>query len=378
MNPTPSVADLARDLEAGVSLPASWFTDPAVVEQEYELIFHRSWQYLCRAEQLAQVGDFVAGTAGRVPVVVVRNEQGLSGFINVCRHRRHIVMKGCGNRKALQCAYHAWTYDLGGRLKAAPRCEHDGDFRKEDFPLLPVRVDTWGPLVFVNLNLETRPLAHYLGELPQIIAQCGLDLTQLQFRKREDWRANANWKVKIENYLECYHCPVAHPGFSAVVNVDPDAYVLQPFEWFSSQYAPVRQSALDGTGKKPSYDVDGPITQSQYHFLWPNLTLNINPGHPNLSIDLWLPDGPDYTRGFSEHYFGPGVTDEWAEAMIAFNREVGDEDDALTTAVQVGMRAGAPERGRFLRNAEKLPLHFEKLILAALTGSAPHAQPPSS
>jgi phenylpropionate dioxygenase-like ring-hydroxylating dioxygenase large terminal subunit len=366
MNPQPNASDLARDLEGGVSLPASWFTDPAVVEREYERIFHRTWQYFCRAEQLAKVGDFVAGAAGRVPVVVVRNEHGLSGFVNVCRHRRHVVMSGCGNRKALQCPYHAWTYDLEGRLKAAPRCENDGGFQKEDFPLVPVRVDTWGPFVFVNVNVDTRPLAHYLGELPQIIAQCGLDLMHLKLRKRREWRANANWKVMIENYLECYHCPVAHPGFSAVINVDPDAYVLKPFEWFSSQYAPVRASALEGKGKKPAYDVRGAVTQSQYHFLWPNLTFNINPGHPNLSIDLWLPDGPDFTRGFSEQFFGPDVPDEWAEQMSAFNKEVGDEDDALTNAVQAGMRAGIPVRGRFLRNAEKLPLHFEKLIIDAL------------
>jgi choline monooxygenase len=369
VNPVPDRAELARDLEAGVSLPARWFTDPAIVELEYERIFQRAWQYFCRTEQLAQVGDFVAGAAGRVPVVVVRNEQGLSGFINVCRHRRHIVMNGCGNRKSLQCAYHAWTYDLDGLLKAAPRCEHDGAFRKEDFPLLPVRVETWGPFVFVNVDFDAKPLAHYLGELPQIIAQCGLDLTQLVFRKRDEWRANANWKVMIENFLECYHCPVAHPGFSSVIDVDPDAYVLQPFEWFSSQYAPVRASALEGKGKRPAYDIRGEITQSQYHFLWPNLTLSINPGHPNLSLDLWLPDGPDVTRGVSEHYFGPGVPDEWADAMMAFNAEVGREDDALTNAVQLGLRAALPDRGRFLRNAEVLPLHFESLVLDVLTDS---------
>jgi carnitine monooxygenase subunit len=104
MTQQPSAADLSRDLDRGLSLPASWFTDPAIVEREYERIFHRTWQYFCRAEQLAQGGDFVAGTAGRIPVVAVRNDQGLSAFVNVCRHRRHLVMSGCGNRKTLQCA----------------------------------------------------------------------------------------------------------------------------------------------------------------------------------------------------------------------------------------------------------------------------------
>jgi len=367
MTQPPSNADLSGDLDHGLSLPASWFTDPAIVEREYERIFHRTWQYFCRAEQLTSVGDFAAGMAGRIPVVVVRNDQGLQGFVNVCRHRRHLVMSGCGSRKSMQCPYHAWTYGLDGRLKSAPRCEGDSAFKKEDFPLLPARVETWGPFVFVNADMAARPLATYLGELPQIIAGCGLDLNQLKFHTREEWRAGANWKVMLENYLECYHCAVAHPGFSSVIDVDEDAYILKAFDWFCSQYAPVRASAPAGIGKNPAYDARGVVTQSQYHFLWPNLTISINPGHPNVSLDLWLPDGPDCTHGVTEQFFGPDVPADWAEQMVAFNKQVGDEDDALTNAVQVGMKSGVPRQGRFLTSAEKLPIHFERLVLAALT-----------
>src|SRR5262249_33744081 len=162
---------------------------------------------------------------------------------------------------------------------------------------------TFGPFVFVNADGDALPLAHYLGELPGIIAESGLDLGQLVLVKREAWRANANWKVLIENFLECYHCRVAHPGFSAMINVDENAYPLKGFAWFSSQVAPARASALYGAGKRLAYDPRGSITQSQYHYLWPNFTMSINPGPPNLSIDVTLPDGPDCSRGFSEHYF---------------------------------------------------------------------------
>jgi choline monooxygenase len=172
----------------------------------------------------------------------------------------------------------------------------------------------------------------------------------------------------IENYLECYHCPVQHPGFSTVVDVDPDAYQLQPFEWFSSQVAPVRAGALEGTGKKAAYDARGAVTQAQYHFLWPNFTLNVNPGHPNLSVDVWLPDGPERTRGFSERYFGPDVPEDFARQIVAFNQQVGAEDDALTASVQRGLRAGVPAAGRFLVKSERLVVHFQKLVLSALSG----------
>src|SRR5262249_44044612 len=150
-------------------------------------------------------------------------------------------------------------YDLDGCLKAAPRAERETHFRKEELSLLPVRVETWGPWVFVNPDAQARPLAYYLGELPRVIAGSGVDLPRLKFQERVAWEGKANWKVMIENYLECYHCPVQHPGFSAVINVDPDTYILKSYEWFSSQTGPVRPSALAGQGRKTTYDAGGAV-----------------------------------------------------------------------------------------------------------------------
>ncbi len=220
--------------------------------------------------------------------------------------------------------------------------------------------------MFVNVEQQADPLAHVLGELPAIIAQSGLDLDGLRFHGREDWQARANWKVMIENFLECYHCPVQHPGFSTVVDVDEDTYGLRAYEWFSSQVAPVRPSALEGRGRKPAYDVRGAVTQAQYHYLWPNVTLSINPGPPNLSLDVWIPNGPERTRGFSEHYFGPDVSEAQRREIIEFNRQVSREDDALTDSVQRGLRAGLPAQGRLLTRSEHLVIHFQKLVLRAL------------
>jgi choline monooxygenase len=371
----PDVARLRADLDRGFSLPASWYTDPDIVELERDRIFRRAWQYIGRAEQLASPGDFLTGSAGEIPIVVVRGGDGLKAFVNVCRHRRHEVVSGAGNKKVLQCPYHAWTYDLDGRLKAAPRCEREEGFNKEDFPLLSVAVDVWGPWVFVNPDVRAKPLAHFLGGLPQVIAQSGLDLTRLKFRQRDEWARVANWKVMIENYLECYHCPVQHPGFSAVIDVDPDAYSLRSYEWFSSQVGSVRSGALEGKGKKAAYDARGAVTQAQYHYVWPNFTININPGHANLSLDVWVPDGPGRTRGFSEQYFGADVPEDWARALMAFNHQVGREDDALTESVQRGLRGGLPAQGRFLVKSEHLVIHFQKLILAALSSAEPGAEP---
>ncbi|MGH7098180.1 MAG: SRPBCC family protein [Stellaceae bacterium] len=370
-------ANLIAALDRGESLPAHWYTDPAITDKEIHRIFRKSWNYIGPLSELAEPGDYVTGQAGEIPVVVVRNDKGLAGFVNVCRHRRHLVMKGRGNATVMQCKYHAWAYDLEGVLKGVPRSAAEPGFRLENYPLLPVRVEALGPFVFVNLDRDAPALAACFGGVLDIVADSGIDLASLQLHSREDWEARANWKTMLENYLECYHCPVAHPGFSAAIDVLPENYDLTAYGWFLSQRGMVRPSALEGRSAARIYDVAGAVAQAQYHLLWPNLTININPGFPNLSIDVWMPNGPNRTKGFSEQYFAPGVSEEFARELIVFNREVGEEDDILTDAVQQGLLGGLPDRGRFLVNSEHLAIHFQKLVVEALSGEPirprPHA-----
>ena len=366
---------LLAALDRGESLPARWYTDPAITEQEILHVFRKAWNYIGPLAELKNLGDYITGYAGGVPVVVIRNEQGLAGFVNVCRHRRHEVMKGRGNAKVMQCGYHAWTYDLAGCLKGAPRSASEPNFRLENYPLMPLRVEALGPFVFVNFDRDAAPLASFFGPVLDIIAGSGVDLDTLELYNREDWQSHSNWKTMLENYLECYHCAVAHPSFSAAIDVRQDNYNLTAHGWFSTQLGQVRPSALEGRSQVKIYDVSGEVAQSQYHLLFPNMTININPGFPNLSIDVWMPDGPNATKGFSEQYFAPGVAEEFAQELIAFNKEVGAEDDVLTDSVQRGLLGGLPDRGRFLTNSEHLALHFQKLIVDAVArgGLAPAA-----
>lgn len=359
---------LLASLDRGESLPAAWYTDPAITEVEIEKIFRKNWSYIGPLQELSNRGDYITGYVGEVPVVVVRSESGLRGFINVCRHRRHEVMKGRGNAKAMQCGYHAWTYDLAGCLKGAPRSVSEPNFQLEDYPLLPLRVETLGPFVFANLDAQAMPLASYFGHLLGIIEGSRIQLESLELYSREEWSAEANWKTMLENYLECYHCAIAHPGFSAAIDVKQKNYKLTQHGWFFSQVGQARQSAVEGNAPVRTYDVRGEVARAQYHLLWPNITININPGFPNLSLDVWVPDGPNRTKGFSEQYFAPGVSEEFARDLIAFNQQVGREDDALTNSVQRGLIGGIPERGRFLINSEYLCIHFLKLVVEAMAG----------
>jgi phenylpropionate dioxygenase-like ring-hydroxylating dioxygenase large terminal subunit len=333
------------------TLPWEWYSDAGRLDRERQAIFARGWQYAGHTGQVERTGDRFAARAAHVPVAVVRDEDdGLRAFLNVCRHRGSEVVRESGNRKTLQCPYHAWTYGLDGSLLTAPRSEREPGFDSEGLSLVPLRLETLGPLIFVNPDGGAPPLAEVAEGIPESLAEGGIDLDTMVFDRRLEFGLEANWKVVIENYLECYHCPTAHPGFSREVDVNPERYELQTAVWSSSQYA----NARNGDGS------------CQFHFLWPNTRINVFPGPPNLSIGPALPVAPERTAGFLDYFFAPQVADEEKEELIAFDGQVGAEDRELVESVQRGMRSGLVDHGRLLPESERLIAHFQQLVRDAL------------
>ena len=363
-------ADVSASLEAGWTLPATWYSDPEILALERERLFARAWQYVGRAEAVSEPGSFLAGRVGHVPVVVVRGKDGaLRGFVNVCRHRAHLVADGEGCRSTLQCPYHAWTYDLDGTLLRAPRAERQPDFDPAGFSLLPVSVETWGPLVFANPDPEAPPLSQHLDGIAEMVASSGVGFDELRFRHRVSWQLPVNWKNALENYLECYHCAVAHPGLSKVVNVDADAYELIPRPLSSSQAGSVREGIREGKVSS-SYVPADDVKAAQYHFLFPGTTINIEPGRPNFGVDTWIPLSPGETLGVTDYYFGPDVTDAEVDELVAFSQQVGAEDDGLVRSVQAGLDSGMVPQGRLLLPSEQLIGHFQRFVFDAVTRPA--------
>ena len=253
---------------------------------------------------------------------------------------------------------HAWTYGLDGGLRAAPRSDREPGFEAEELGLIEIGVDSWGPLVFVNPDPHSEPLAPALGDVPARLAEI-LDLDALEFRFRTEFELDGTWKISCENFLECYHCAVAHPGFSTVVDVARDAYLLDAEGLVSSQIGPLRPNS------SPSF-TDGEIPRSQFHFLWPNFSLNVFPGHPNLSCGPIIPVGPERTGHFLDYFFAPDVDQAWVDELIAFDTQVELEDRALVEGVQRGVRSGLLEEGRLLSGSEQLVAHFQRLCAQAL------------
>jgi carnitine monooxygenase subunit len=204
-----------------------------------------------------------------------------------------------------------------------------------------------GPFLFVNPDEDAPALDETPGPLPDL-----LPVDDLVFHSRDEFELAANWKIACENYLECYHCPVAHKGFSAAYDVDPDEYRLESIaEHVLSQFAHTREE-----GER----------QAQFHFVWPNLRINVFAGAPNLSLDPLLPARPERSTGFLDYFFAPDADRGWRDELLAFDRQVGAEDRVLVERVQKGVRSGVVAEGHLLGESEQLVAHFQQLVAEAI------------
>ncbi len=345
------------DLARATTIPSTWYTDPAMTPVERERVFGATWQLVGRAEQLPQPGAFFTCEVAGEPIVVTRDTAGaLHAFYNVCRHRAGSVAEGQGRRKTLQCLYHAWTYSLDGRLLHTPEFDGVENFRKEDFGLVPVRVDGWGPFIFVNLDLGAPPLAEVLGDI--VAETAHMPLERMGFYKRVDYYIDCNWKVYVDNYLEGYHIPPAHPGLFK--EIDYDQYRVETFRHYSKQYAPIRQK--DDSLYRRNLE-GGADAQALYYWVFPNLMLNIYPD--NVQINIIVPLGHNRTLTIFEWYVldadRPEVAADFARSF-AFSDTVQKEDVALCEAVQKRLGSRVYDRGRFSVARENGVHHFHGLL----------------
>ena len=344
------------------TIPYSWYADPEILRREQERIFRSAWQYAGHLGQLPRPGSFFTGAAGRTPVVVTLARDGeLRAFLNVCRHRGFPVAEGSGRPR--DAPVPVPRVDVRPRRLPPRRAARRGGARasrSDELGLVPVAVGTWGPFVFVNAGPDAEPLADALGSMPAQVAELGLDVDALVHHARWETELDANWKVVCENFLECYHCQVAHPGFAEVIDVSAEAYALDASGRALEPVGPVREN---GRG---TMDSRGELPRGQFHFLWPNLTVNIFPGRPNISIGPVVPRDPERTYRFLDYFFGAGrraAVDRRADGVRRPGRR---EDRVLVEGVQRGVASGALERGVLMGRSEQLIGHFQPLTAAAL------------
>jgi phenylpropionate dioxygenase-like ring-hydroxylating dioxygenase large terminal subunit len=361
-----SIAAAAAALTREWTLPATWYTDHAHFELERDRVFARSWQYVAHTAELASPGDYVTAGIGRVPIVVTRDAAGrIRGLVNVCRHRSHEVAEGSGNRRTLQCRYHGWTYNLDGTLRAAPRADLEASFERSELCLLPVRVAVWEPFVFATLADDAPPLLEVLGSVPQLMDDYGFQFAALEHRKRIEYTIEANWKVYVENSLECYHCPIAHPALTHAVEMDTEIYRLSADRFVMTHESRLRASGQGAASAGPLLGRRHGVPEFQFYYLWPSFMIAPSPGR--LWLGTFRPVDANRTLVITDFYFEAGLPSETVDASAAFSDQVLQEDRALVESVQRGLRSNAVPHGRLLPESEQLLRHFQELVLRAVS-----------
>lgn len=348
------------------SLRSDAYTQARWADVDVRAIFGRTWQWICHVEMLRSPGAYVAATVAGMPIAVVRDcDGGLRAFYNVCKHRAHELLAGSGTTRNIVCPYHAWTYSLDGQLQGARRADRMETFDKSQVCLDQVRVEEMGGMVYVNLDATAAPLHEQAGDLAAEIAHWAPDVAGLTHAKRLSYDVATNWKNVIDNFLECYHCHIAHKEF--VDLVDMDTYEVRTHGIWSSHFAEA------GTHANSAYDVSGAsVTDHAVWWLWPNTCLLRYPGRGNFMVFQVLPDGPDRTVETWDFFLETTELDPAEEESVKYIDEVLQVQDInLVESVQRGMRTPAFDQGRIVYDPAGSGLsehgvhHFHGLVLDA-------------
>jgi choline monooxygenase len=327
--------------------PSSWYLDARVAELERRAVFGSSWLAVGRAADVAAPGAYVSGCLAGIPWVVVRGRDGtLRGLHNSCRHKGREVVTGAGVAEdALVCGYHAWSYDLDGRLRSAPGVAGIQDFDRASLSLVPLAVETWGPWLFIHLDPDAAPLRPRLAELERRLVARGWEACR--HRERRSFAVAANWKVVVDNYLDGgYHVPHMHPSLAA--QLDMTSYRTEVFGDLSIQHA--------GAGDDRERIGAGAI----YAWIYPAFMINVY--GPCIDTNTVVPLGPDRCRIDYDFFFHDEVDAAFIEASIAQSAVTQREDIEICESVQRGLGSPAYDRGRYAPRFEVGEHHFHRLL----------------
>ena len=367
---------ITNKAETSFTLSREYYTDPNVYELEKKKIFYRTWQYVAHKSVLANVGDYVTVKICDQNVFVIRSGDGeLRAFYNVCKHRAHELLEGQGNvSSVIVCPYHAWTFEIDGKLRGAPKSSSRPGFDKNDYCLSSIRLEMFCDCVFVNLDPEAESLASIAGDLERDIRSRVPYLSELAVHDggalAGDTDSNpvqkAGWKVVVDNYVECYHCNHAHPAFADLICM-PD-YEVDVFDYWS------RQIGAEIRKENSAYLVkdEDPVQNSGFWYLWPNTTFNVLPGQKEVTVLAARPLSPD-TTSFEGHFLSLANAKEDDLRSGYITDVLVPEDLSLVESVQRGLHSLGYSQGPIIADpegsgtAEHGIHHFHRLVHQALS-----------
>lgn len=353
----------------GWSLPAWTYYDPDFLELEKERVFRPSWQVVCHESDISQRGDWHTLEYIGESVIVVRGEDSqLRAFTNVCRHRGSRLVDGAkGCAKKLVCPYHAWTYNLDGKLTGVPDAASYPTLDKSSSGLAPVDLEIWRGFVFVRLFDDGGPsVAQMMAPYDDLIAPYRFEelsaLGRVTLRPRD-----VNWKNVGDNYSDGLHITVAHPGLTRLFG---KSYGVEAKEHVDRMWGELNDRPSANLSERmyqhllPHVPHLPPERQRswQYVKLWPNVAFDIYPDQ--VDFMQWLPTGPTSCIIREISYVLPDDRREMRAARYLnwrINRQVNAEDTVLITRVQEGMSSDSFSIGP-LSDKEVCLKHFCKRV----------------
>ncbi|MDI9933101.1 aromatic ring-hydroxylating dioxygenase subunit alpha [Rhodococcus sp. IEGM 1354] len=313
---TPPATSLPLPESLISTLPGRYYTDPAIFELEQEKIFEELWICAVRAADLDKPGAFRTVQIGRESVIVTRTRTGaIKAYLNVCAHRgARICMEDKGEvKRSFQCPYHAWTYDLDGKLIAAPNLTKMPDIDRVRYGLSPVSVEEWLGYVWVNLSdnpasFDTTVVQDIRDRLGDVESIDRYKIEDLGLGRRVSYDVKANWKLIIENFMECYHCATIHPELTEVLPEFADGYAAQYYVGHGAEFGEsVKGFTLDGSEGHDSIPGIAPEQDRRYYAITvrPQVFVNLVPDH--VIIHRMYPLAPDHTLVECDWLYLPGV-----------------------------------------------------------------------
>ena len=275
------------------ALPARYYTDENIAQKEQEQLFFKTWQYACHVSELESPGAYVATEILGQNVFVVRNtDNEIKAFYNVCPHRGHKLLEGRGEKKVIVCPYHQWSYSLDGNLRTNRSTASSEVPAKSKICLHSVRVDQLLDFVFINLDPDAEPISAFWPGLEEHVLETCPDLASYELSDKvsalHPVDLKANWKIHVDNFLECYHCRIGHESFSDMLDITCQQQTLH--KNYSYVFIP-----SSGKMENKAYPLHPEFDDKDLHFwhLFPNMGLAVFAGPGNLSISQWLPKGPN-------------------------------------------------------------------------------------
>jgi Rieske 2Fe-2S family protein len=337
------------------------YASPEIWEQEREKIWWGDWVCVGRTEEIPNPGDHVVRDIAGESIFIVRNETSeLRAFYNVCSHRGTKFVDDVGGtqnaRKAFVCPYHAWTFNLNGELIGTPNVREDERFDRSDYPLYDIAVDSYAGFMFVNMSGNPgRSLIDALSDGAETITAFErFKMDELRIGVRLVYEVAANWKIVVENYNECLHCPQVHPELVQVVPLFRFGEVWDEVTKDDGNWMKEGASSFTRTGESTLPKLPGlePEDYTMYFgsYEFPNLMLNLHPDC--VMYYVGYPKGPNHTTVVSEFLFRPetiAAPDFAPQPVVEFWDLISKQDWDVCERAQTGVSSRAFTRGVYPR-----------------------------